>query len=141
VDEAIRDSQLIVFATTARTPHVHDPALFDHAPHVLHISLRDLAPEILLCADNIVDDVDHCLTAETSPHLAERLTGNRHFVSGTLASLLDARVPLDRRRAAIFSPFGLGVLDLAVGRYVYEQAVARNSIVPVDNFFHERSRW
>jgi N-[(2S)-2-amino-2-carboxyethyl]-L-glutamate dehydrogenase len=141
VDEAIRDSQLVVFATTAGTPHVRDPALFKHAPRVLHISLRDLAPEILLGADNIVDDVDHCLTAETSPHLAERLTGNRRFVNGTLVDLLDARIRLDRRRAAIFSPFGLGVLDLAVGCYVYEQAAARNSTVPIDNFFHERSRW
>jgi len=139
--EAIRESQLIVFATTARTPHIHDPGLFSHAPHVLHISLRDLAPEILLGADNIVDDVNHCLTAETSPHLAERLAGHRRFISGTLADLLDARITLDHRRAAIFSPFGLGILDLAVGRYVYEQAVGRKSIVPIENFFHERTRW
>ena len=31
---------------------------------------------------NIVDDVEHCLKADTSPHLAEQLTGNRDFVDG-----------------------------------------------------------
>ena len=29
---------------------------------------------------NIVDDVEHCLKADTSPHLAEQLTGNRDFL-------------------------------------------------------------
>ena len=30
-------------------------------------------PEILLASTNIVDDVEHCLKADTSPHLAEQL--------------------------------------------------------------------
>jgi N-[(2S)-2-amino-2-carboxyethyl]-L-glutamate dehydrogenase len=140
-DAAIRDSDLIVFATTAPRPHIHDLNLFRHAPLVLHISLRDLAPEILLEADNIVDDIDHCLTAETSPHLAERLAGNRRFITGTLADVLDGRVKPDRQRATIFSPFGLGILDLAVGRYVYEKAVFCKSAIPIENFFHDRARW
>jgi N-[(2S)-2-amino-2-carboxyethyl]-L-glutamate dehydrogenase len=47
-EQLIRASDLIVFATTAGQPHVHDVSWFDHAPLVLHVSLRDLAPEILL---------------------------------------------------------------------------------------------
>jgi ornithine cyclodeaminase len=31
---------------------------------------------------NIVDDVEHCLKASTSPHLVEQLTGNRDFLAG-----------------------------------------------------------
>jgi hypothetical protein len=50
---------------------------------VLNVSLRDLAPGILLDAVNIVDDVEHCLKADTSPHLVEQLTGNRDFLDGT----------------------------------------------------------
>ena len=57
----------------------HDPTWFDHHPLVLHVSLRDLAPEILLASVNIVDDVEHCLKADTSPHLVEQLTGSRDF--------------------------------------------------------------
>ncbi|MGH3587389.1 MAG: 2,3-diaminopropionate biosynthesis protein SbnB, partial [Pseudonocardia sp.] len=84
----VRASDLIVFATVAARPHVHDVAWFDHDPLVLHVSLRDLAPEVVLAATNIVDDVEHCLKANTSPHLAEQKAGNRDFVAGTLYDVL-----------------------------------------------------
>ena len=73
----------MVFATIAGAPHVLDPDLFAHNPLVLHVSLRDLAPEVIAASYNVVDDVDHCLTANTSPHLAEQRYGNRDFVAGT----------------------------------------------------------
>ena len=41
---------------------------------------------------NIVDDVEHCLKANTSPHLAEQLTGNREFLDGTLDDVMAGRV-------------------------------------------------
>nr|BFE28574.1 hypothetical protein GCM10010200_008250 [Actinomadura rugatobispora] len=66
-EDLIRSSDLVVFATVAGEPHVADPDWFSHHPLVLHISLRDLAPEIILSSYNIVDDVDHCLKAGTSP--------------------------------------------------------------------------
>jgi ornithine cyclodeaminase len=83
-EQLIRSSDLVVFATVASRPHVHDVSWFAHNPVVLHVSLRDLAPEILLASTNIVDDVEHCLKADTSPHLVEQLTGNRDFLHGTL---------------------------------------------------------
>jgi ornithine cyclodeaminase/alanine dehydrogenase-like protein (mu-crystallin family) len=80
------------------------------------LSLRDLAPQILLASTNFVDDVEHCLKANTSPHLVEQLTGNRDFLQGTLGDLMSGRAPAPPAdRPLIFSPFGLGVLDLAVG--------------------------
>ncbi|HEY1974695.1 MAG TPA: 2,3-diaminopropionate biosynthesis protein SbnB [Pseudonocardia sp.] len=136
----IRSSDLVVFATVAGTPHVHDPAWFDHHPLVLHVSLRDLAPEILLGATNIVDDVEHCLKANTSPHLAEQLTGGREFLHGTLADVLAGQARVPPERTVVFSPFGLGVLDLAVGKYVYDELAGSGSLLMIDNFFHELSR-
>ncbi|MFE7779441.1 2,3-diaminopropionate biosynthesis protein SbnB, partial [Streptomyces sp. NPDC057445] len=114
-EELIRASDLVIFATVAARPHVSNPAWFTHNPLVLHVSLRDLAPEILLGSANIVDDVEHCLKADTSPHLAEQLTGNRDFLTGTLTDVMSAQVTLPTDRPVVFSPFGLGVLDLAVG--------------------------
>jgi len=136
----LKTSDLIVFTTVTSEPHVTDPDLFEHNPLVLHISLRDLAPEILLRSQNIVDDVEHVMKANTSPHLAEQATGNRNFVTGTLADVMRGTQSVDRSSPIIFSPFGMGILDLAVGKWVYEQAVASGRNLLLSDFFYEVSR-
>ncbi|MFJ6694620.1 2,3-diaminopropionate biosynthesis protein SbnB [Streptomyces sp. NPDC091272] len=140
-EDLIRASDLIVFATVAPAPHVSEPAWFAHNPVVLNVSLRDLAPEVLLASANVVDDVEHCLKADTSPHLTEQLTGNRDFIDGTLHDVLTGKVEVPVDRPVIFSPFGLGVLDLAVGKHVYDEVVARGELNVVDGFFHEVDRY
>jgi N-[(2S)-2-amino-2-carboxyethyl]-L-glutamate dehydrogenase len=140
-EQLIRSSDMVVFATVAGQPHVSDLSWFEHNPLVLHVSLRDLAPEVLLASTNIVDDVEHCLKANTSPHLAEQLTGNRGFLHGTLDDVMAGRVTVPADRPAVFSPFGLGVLDLAVGKYVYDELVGTGELYVVDDFFHELRRY
>jgi ornithine cyclodeaminase len=140
-EQLIRSSDLVVFATIAGEPHVGDLSWFSHNPLVLHVSLRDLTPEILLASTNIVDDVEHCLKAETSPHLAEQLTGSRDFLAGTLDDVMAGRVRIPADRPAVFSPFGLGVLDLAVGKFVYDQIARSGGLHIIDEFFHERHRY
>jgi N-[(2S)-2-amino-2-carboxyethyl]-L-glutamate dehydrogenase len=139
-EDLVRSSEIVVFATVAPRPHVDDPSWFGHNPLVLHVSLRDLAPEIVLGATNIVDDVDHCLKADTSPHLAEQLSGNRDFVHGTLADVMAGRVTPPADRPLVFSPFGLGVLDVAVGKYVHDRAAGSGDLQVVDGFFGELQR-
>jgi 2,3-diaminopropionate biosynthesis protein SbnB len=140
-EQLIRSSDLVVFATTAGQPHVSDLAWFGHNPLVLHVSLRDLAPEILLGSANIVDDVEHCLKAGTSPHLAEQLTGSRDFLDGTLADVMAGRVTVPADRPLVFSPFGLGVLDLAVGKYVYDEVARSGELQIIDGFFAQLRRY
>jgi 2,3-diaminopropionate biosynthesis protein SbnB len=140
-EQLIRSSDLVVFATVAGQPHVSDLSWFEHNPLVLHVSLRDLAPEIVLASTNIVDDIEHCLKADTSPHLAEQLTGNRDFLHGTLDDVMAGRVTVPADRPVVFSPFGLGVLDLAVGKYVYDEVVRSGELHVVDGFFHELRRY
>ena len=96
--------------------------------------------EIVLASTNIVDDVEHCLKADTSPHLAEQLTGNRDFVHGTLDDVMAGRVAVPAGRPVVFSPFGLGVLDLAVGRRVYDEVARAGELQVIDGFFHELRR-
>ncbi|WP_330287036.1 2,3-diaminopropionate biosynthesis protein SbnB [Streptomyces sp. NBC_00576] len=139
-EQLVRSSDLLVFATVTAKPHIHDVSWFDHHPLVLHISLRDLAPEILLASANYVDDIEHCLKAETSPHLAEQLTGGRDFIDGTLDDVLTGRTKVPVDRPVVFSPFGLGVLDLAVGRFVHDEVARRGELRVVDGFFHELRR-
>ncbi|MGW1894590.1 2,3-diaminopropionate biosynthesis protein SbnB [Streptomyces sp. NPDC002004] len=140
-EELIRTSDLVVFATVAGTPHVTEPGWFDHNPVVLHVSLRDLAPEVVLGATNIVDDVDHCLKANTSLHLAEQQVGHRDFVHGTLYDVLSGKLTPPADRPLIFSPFGLGVLDLALGRHVHDSVQASGALQVVDDFFHDMRRY
>jgi ornithine cyclodeaminase len=141
VGQAIRSSDVVLFATTAGAPYVTDASLFEHHPLVLNISLRDLSPDIILGAFNIMDDVEHCLKANTSPYLAEQQSRSRDFIAGTIAQVLagDVGVPMDRTR--IFSPFGLGILDLAVGKLVYDIACSHGDAVKIDGFFAETRRW
>lgn len=139
-EQLVRACDVIVFTTVASAPHITDPALFEHNPVVLHVSLRDLAPEILLASQNVVDDVEHVMKANTSPHLAEQQTGNRDFVTGTLADIILERRAVNRSRPIIFSPFGMGILDVAVGKWVYDQAVAAGRDQRLSDFFYETVR-
>ncbi|WP_329015272.1 2,3-diaminopropionate biosynthesis protein SbnB [Streptomyces sp. NBC_01601] len=133
--DAALDADLVVFATTALAPYVPADHRFKPGQVVLHVSLRDLAPETLLDAANLCDDVDHCLKADTSPHLAEQLTGGRDFITGTLADVLAGRTAPDPDRPVVFSPFGMGVLDLAVGSYVLGRAVEAGTATEIPGFF------
>jgi len=139
-ESLIRSSDLVIFATVAAEPHVDEPSWFEHNPLVLHVSLRDLAPSIVLASANVVDDVEHTLQADTSPHLAEQRTGGRDFLDGTLDDVIAGRMAMPSNRPVVFSPFGLGVLDLAVGKYVYDQVAGSGGSHVVDDFFGDLRR-
>ena len=141
LEGAISDSSLILFTTTTLDPYLADEKLFEHCPTVLHLSLRDICVNVILASQNIVDDVDHCLKANTSLHLTEIAMGNRDFVSGSLVDVLEKRFKLDHQRPRIFSPFGLGVLDIAVGSFVLEAAKSSGEAIELQDFFGNSARW
>lgn len=136
LEAVLRATPLVSFATTAIRPHV-DLSACPPGAVVLHVSLRDLTPEAVLGADNVVDDVDHAVRANTSLHLAEQLTGNRDFIRCTLAELLAGTAPpkTDPDAVTVFSPFGLGILDLAVGKLACDLALERGTGTVVPSFF------
>ena len=116
-------------------PYVRETFTFAPGQTVLNVSLRDLAPQQVLVAQNIFDDVDHCLKANTSPHLAEILSGGRDFVRGTLSQLIDGSVALTEDKPVIYSPFGMGILDVALAHFVYAKAVENGDGLEVPHFF------
>ena len=141
LEDALRGASLILFTTTALEPYFADEKLFAHSPTVLHLSLRDISVNVILASQNIVDDVEHCLRANTSVHLAETARGNRDFIGGTLVDVLDGKLKPDAGKARIFSPFGLGVLDIAVSDFILEEAVASGTALAMPDFFSNSVRW
>lgn len=141
LEMAVSQSSLILFTTTTLEPYLADEKLLEHSPTVLHLSLRDICVNLILASQNIVDDVEHCLKARTSLHLTEMAAGNRDFVSGTLVDVLEKQLKPDYERPRIFSPFGLGVLDLAVGDFVLEAAKASGEAIALPDFFSNSTRW
>src|SRR6185295_11967503 len=136
IETALSSARVISVATTATEPHISDISACAPGTTILHISLRDLTPEVILKCDNVVDDVDHVCRAQTSVHLAEQLTGDRDFIRCTLADILNhtAAPRRDDKSIAVFSPFGLGVLDMALAKMAYDLGVERGQGTAINSF-------
>ncbi|CAL9613851.1 N-((2S)-2-amino-2-carboxyethyl)-L-glutamate dehydrogenase [Streptomyces sp. enrichment culture] len=78
-ERALAAHGLVSIATSAIEPHLDLKAAVPGTV-VLHISLRDLLPESLIDAHNIVDDVDHAMRERTSLELAVQAAEHRDFI-------------------------------------------------------------
>jgi len=123
-EDVLSEAPLVSLATTAGEPYLSGTNKSIPGSTILHISLRDLTPDTIMNCDNVVDDVGHVLRARTSLHLTEMQVGNHDFIRCTLAEIISGRVPARTNPlgVTIFSPFGLGVLDLAVSDLVLKAA-------------------
>ncbi|MEV7439353.1 2,3-diaminopropionate biosynthesis protein SbnB [Streptomyces griseoviridis] len=132
---ALGEHRLVSLATTAATPHM-DLTACGPDTTVLHVSLRDLTAGAILGAVNVVDDTDHVCRERTSLDLAQQATGDREFVAAEIGALLRGTATLRRvpERPVVYSPFGLGVLDIALAEYVREEAERRGLGVLVEDF-------
>ncbi|GAA1894313.1 2,3-diaminopropionate biosynthesis protein SbnB [Streptomyces durmitorensis] len=137
-ERALAAHGLVSVATSAIEPHLDLKAALPGTV-VLHISLRDLLPESLLDAHNIVDDVDHAVRERTSLDLAVQAAGHRDFIAPAIGRLLldegseHAFTP-ERGRTIVYAPFGLGVLDIALADAVLDAARTQNLGVEVEGF-------
>lgn len=136
IEDVFRRCHLISFATTAVVPHVIDLSACAPGTTILHVSLRDLHPELILANDNVVDDVEHVCQAQTSVHLAEQIIGGRDFIRCTLADIVTGNAPatVDPESITIFSPFGMGVLDLALAKLAYDRSSQKGLGMVVESF-------
>jgi len=133
--DLFRRADIVSIATNASTPHLDGFEGRADDLTVLHVSLRDFAPEAILAADNVVDDIEHVCTNNTSLDLAARIGGNREFIRATLGSILLGK---DQARAGgkpvVFSPFGLGILDIALACLARTLAREQRVGIQVEDF-------
>jgi len=138
LDETLAGAPLISIATTASTPHIADLSACPKDALLLHISLRDISAETILTCENVVDDIDHVCRENTSLHLAEKLSGNRDFIYCALPDILLGRAPAPaHNKRTIFSPFGLGILDLALAKLVLDLARDNGVGAVIESFVAE----
>jgi 2,3-diaminopropionate biosynthesis protein SbnB len=134
-EEAVGRGEVVVFATTAAKPWFSSPNALSHNPTVLHLSLRDLDPDLILAAENFTDDVEHATRAGTSLELASLKSGGATFIAGDMHALISGRAGRSPDRAAVFSPFGLGVLDIALASRVAAHAAQEGAGLIVEDFY------
>jgi ornithine cyclodeaminase len=133
-ESLIRDCPLVVLATSAIEPHL-DPDLHPNQT-ILHLSLRDLSVRCIVNATNVVDSVEQVLQSKTSLHLAQQQVGHHRFISGSIAQVISSEIEArPAGKPVVFSPYGMGVLDLAVARRVVAQCLVAGRGVRVPNFF------
>jgi len=134
--ELLSECPMVAFGTTAIKPYVDDLDACPAGATILHISLRDLDADVILSNHNIVDDLDHVNRAATSIHLASQQEGHTDFVHCSLGDILLGNISLPERdgRKMIFTPFGLGVLDLAVADLVRSKLAEDGGGTLVESF-------
>jgi ornithine cyclodeaminase len=69
-------------------------------------------------------------------HLAEQQVGHRSFIRCCLADVLTGSSPArrDEKSIVVFSPFGLGILDVALGKLVLEEGIKLGKATVIDSF-------
>ena len=123
-NDIFTNTALISVATTASTPYINDISMCKENTTILNISLRDFAPNTILNSTNVVDDIEHVCRENTSIHLAFNSVNHTRFIQGTLADYLIGKntVCHSSTTPVIFSPFGLGILDISLGHYIAKEA-------------------
>jgi ornithine cyclodeaminase len=103
---------------------------------LLNVSLRDVSANIILQADNTVDDIDQVCSNQTSIHLAQQQVGHNAFIRTTIGNILngDAIFRDTEKPFAIYSPFGLGILDIAVAHLTQRLALAQKVGTTIEAF-------
>jgi ornithine cyclodeaminase len=132
---ALAAHSLISVATTAAQPYT-DLADCKPGSVVLHLSLRDVTAEAVVRAHNVVDDADHVCRERTSLELAEQAVGDRRFIDAEIGHLIigDRLWQPDPGKLVLYSPFGLGVLDIAVAQMVLSIAREEGRGIDIPDF-------
>jgi 2,3-diaminopropionate biosynthesis protein SbnB len=118
VDDVLRKAPLVCIATSATAPHIESLAAMPADGTVIHLSLRDLAPAAIANAEHVVDDARWAFSHGTSLALTAQQHGRHTVHTHTLQEVFDGDYTRSAVKRLVFSPFGLGALDIALTAHV-----------------------
>ena len=133
--EAVAGADVVLLATTATEPWLEHADLTRPGVTVLHLSLRDLTPEAMAACDHVVDDPAHATREGTSLELAIRRAGLPAAAIRRIGDLLSGSTVRKPRRPTVYSPFGLGALDVAIADLVFRRARGQGRVIDIPAFF------
>jgi ornithine cyclodeaminase len=138
-EEAIRPAELIVTATTTTQGYIPFSWLQPGAV-LVHVSLDDVLPEVVLCAQKVIVD-DWKLVKSDSRRLLGRMyragqvagpddpapTAARR-IDAELGAVLTGQRPGRQTESDIIliNPFGLAIEDIALAKHIYEYALSHS---------------
>jgi 2,3-diaminopropionate biosynthesis protein SbnB len=135
LEEALSESDVALFATTSAEPYLEDIRLLGNCKLILHISLRDISEHVLAECFNVTDDRDHVLRERTSLHRLSVLRPDGKSVNAELGDILWNGTELPVNGKVVFSPFGLGVLDVALAKQILATALAERTTTSISDFY------
>lgn len=136
IHQIFKMQTIIALTTTASKPYINNDIEIHNNCLILNISLRDISADIISKSTNIVDDFDHVNRAETSIHLATKLL-KKELHYETISNVIDKKVEFrnNQNKLIIFSPFGLGILDIILADFCLTEANKNNFGTTIESFF------
>jgi len=127
LDEAVRESDIVITCTTSTTPfllreHLH-PGLFIAAVGADNPRKSELAPELMANAKIVADVLEQAATMGDLHHALDASVMTRDDVFGELGDVIRGRGRTSDDEVFVFDSTGTALQDVAVASIAYERAV------------------
>lgn len=102
-----------------------DIAVIEQSINGLDERIKELAKEQGEARSQSTENMGHDDACQVLSRVALKKYGGTDFITASLAELLlEKKKPPTDHRPIIFSPFGLGILDIQLARFLYKQAAS-----------------
>jgi ornithine cyclodeaminase len=137
ISECIRNSEVIITATTAETPVIPDDLKLLEGKHFIGMgsykpSMREYPDSLFSLIGETVVDTPYAAeeSGDLKIPLEKGLTGQSQII--TLGKLINHEYSLDTGRTTFFKSVGMALFDLFAARKVYKNAVEKGIGIEVD---------
>lgn len=133
-EEVFEEAEVLITCTVSKERYIAKKP----APGSLHlnVSLRDYAPEFMHHVNKmIVDDWEEVCRENTDVEKMHQLFGLKKEDTLSIADVLclGALRGISRDDVVMFNPMGMGIFDVALGKFFYDQAIKKGVGVQLED--------